>query len=126
MSKFKYRVFPVLLVLTIAGGCSSETPGDSAPAANPEAAGGGPSSKVIAALEAAVRGEEFADNLHPETEKTGKAMSPTQAAFDVRHYALELKVMPDSRSIEGTLAVTFEALAATDAIELDLDPDLAI
>ncbi|MEO1201875.1 MAG: M1 family metallopeptidase [Pseudomonadota bacterium] len=126
MSKLKSSLFPALLAVAAATGCTSETPGGSAPAADPGAASGGASSKVIAALEAAVRGEEFADNLHPETEKTGKAMSPIQAAFDVRHYALELKVMPDSRSIEGTLAVTFEALAATDAIELDLDPDLAI
>lgn len=81
---------------------------------------------VVAALEAAARGEAFEDALHPETAKTGKALSSLQQAFDVRHYSLSLRIMPDTRTIDGSLAVTFEALEALTAIELDLDPDLSV
>ncbi|MDA8962431.1 M1 family metallopeptidase [Congregibacter sp.] len=81
---------------------------------------------VIAALEAAARGESHPDDLHPDTARSGKAMTPLQAAFDVQHYTLTLKVMPDTRSIKGSVAVSFEALSALDTIQLDLDPKLDI
>ncbi len=83
-------------------------------------------SQVIVALEAAARGEPFAGDVHPETVKTGKPMSPLQRAFDVQHYALSIRVMPATRSIEGTVDVMFEALEPLAAIELDLDPGLDI
>lgn len=85
-----------------------------------------PAPAVIVALEAAARGEPFRDDVHPESAKTGKAMSPVQSAFDVKHYALSIRVMPETQSIEGTVDVLFEALEPLDAIELDLDPDLDI
>lgn len=91
-----------------------------------ETAAMAPSPQVIAALEAAARGEPFADDLHPETAKTGRPLSPTQRAFDVRRYELAIRVMPDTRSIAGTVTVAFEALEPLAAIELDLDPDLRI
>jgi aminopeptidase N len=81
---------------------------------------------VAAALESAARGTPFEDDLHPDTARTGRAMSPLQAAFDVRHYALDLKVMPSTRSIDGTLAATVEATEALSAIVLDLDPRLTV
>ena len=74
-----------------------------------------PPEDVVAALESAARGTPFEDDLHPDTAKTGRALSPLQAAFDVRHYALDLKVMPSTRSIEGTLSATFEATESLDA-----------
>lgn len=82
--------------------------------------------KVASALEAAARGEPFEDDLHPDTAKTGKPMSAIQSAFDVRHYALSIRVIPSKREIDGRVDVTFEALKPLDAIELDLDPDLPI
>lgn len=103
--------------------CSANTPPDWADAAD---TGGDLAPEVIAALESAARGEPFAEDLHPETAKTGKAMTAVQSAFDVRHYGLSLKVMPDTRTIDGTLDVTFTALETLDVIELDLDPDLQI
>ena len=81
---------------------------------------------VNEALVSAARGEPFEDDVHPETARTGKPMTPIQAAFDVRHYRLSLRVMPDTRTIDGTLDVTFAALEELDAIELDLDPRLDI
>ncbi len=81
---------------------------------------------VIAALEAAARGEAHPDDLHPDTAKSGKAMTAMQSAFDVRHYTLSLKVMPETRSIEGSVDVRFEALEDLDTLQLDLDPRLSI
>jgi len=110
-------------VLVMLAACSAENtdPGQSAAGStdglNPE---------VIAALESAARGTPFAEDLHPETAKTGRPLSPLQQAFDVRHYALDLRVMPESLSIDGSLSVTFEALEELESIELDLDPDLDI
>ncbi|MFK8041059.1 M1 family metallopeptidase [Congregibacter sp.] len=104
------------LLATAVTGCSNQQSNDNAMA---------PAS-VIAALEAAARGEAHPDDLHRDTVKSGKAMTPMQAAFDVQHYALTLKVMPESRSIEGSVAVRFDALESLDTVQLDLDPRLVI
>ena len=118
------RLLPLLLLV----GCGDEGTGVPAATSEIDIAGADsmPSANVIAALEAAARGEEFADDLHPETRKTGKALSPLQLAYDVRRYVLALRVIPETQSIEGTVEVTFEAREALDTIELDLDPDLRI
>ena len=128
VTKTRLRRIAVNGALTLLlAGCSAETTPDgasaSATAGSPDAT---PPSQVIVALEAAARGEPFADDLHPETAKTGKPMSPLQRAFDVRRIVLSIRVMPETRSIKGTVDVTFEALEALEAIELDLDPDLDI
>jgi len=97
--------------------------------AEPESAGSesdGPPAEVIAALEAAARGEPYKDDLNPQTSMTGREMSAVQKAFDVREYALDIRVMPETRALEGTVDVTFAALEDLDQIELDLDPDLEI
>ena len=108
-------------------GCTAERTSENvALSATPESQDAAPPLEVIVALEAAARGEPFADDIHPETAKTGKAMSPVQQAFDVKRYALSIRVMPATRTIEGTVDVTFEALEPLEAIELDLDPDLNI
>ena len=104
-----------LLSIAVAG-CSSPQADKTATA----------SASVVAALEAAARGEDHPSGLHPDTAKSGKTMTPMQAAFDVQHYALSLKVMPESRSIEGSVAVRFDALESLDTVQLDLDPRLGI
>jgi aminopeptidase N len=104
------------LLATAVSGCSHQMAGDTAMV---------PAS-VIEALEAAARGEPHPDDLHPDTAKSGKKMTAMQAAFDVKHYALSLKVMPETRSIEGRVSVNFEALSALDTVQLDLDPKLEI
>lgn len=115
MSRLQTWLWQALLLLALAA------PLASADDARPE-----PAPAVIAALEAAARGEPFPDDLHPETALSGRAPSPLQRAFDVRHYHLSLRVMPASRTIDGELAVRVEAREPLAAIELDLDPDLAI
>ncbi len=96
--------------------CSNLGPTDSAE----------PSPAVIAALEAAARGEAYVDGLPADTARSGKAMNAVQRAFDVKQYKLALRVMPASREIAGSVDVTFEALEPLNSIELDLDPGLAI
>jgi aminopeptidase N len=140
------RIFPrVTTSLLLAGlaACGADTRDAAAPASDSgadaastqkAAADSGPAAKnagdlapeVVSALEAAARGEAFEDDLHPDTAKTGKALSALQQAFDVRHYTLSLRVMPETRSIEGTLAVRLRALEDLDTIEMDLDPDLDV
>lgn len=100
-------------------GCAPEpsSPEPSAPELSP---------RVKAALEAAARGEPFDDPVHPETVKTGKPLTPLQAAYDVKHYHLNVRVVPATRSVEGVVGVTVEAVSQLPAVELDLDPRLAI
>lgn len=118
-----------VITMVVAGiaGCGADTSTPDVPPVATEAVDSGDlDPNVLAALEAAVRNEPFADDLHPVTKRTGRTMSMLQRAFDVRHYVLDLRVMPATRSIEGRVDITFDALETLDAIELDLDPDLDI
>lgn len=113
----------VTALSAVLGACAASTPAPS-PALSPDKQ---PPAVVIAAIEAAVRGEAFPDDLYPDTAMSGKTPMPAaQQAFDVQHYALAIRVMPATRSIAGTVDVRFTALEPLSAIELDLDPRLAI
>jgi len=57
---------------------------------------------------------------------SGGELLPEEAAYDVRHYALELAVIPDEKRIEGRLTMRADLVATTDAIVMDLDPALAV
>lgn len=46
--------------------------------------------------------------------------------WDLLHYDLELEVMPDTKSIEGTNTITFRALAPGQRLQLDLQPPLEV
>ncbi len=121
------RIVAATAITALVVGCTTETTSEdtvASPAAASQDAAVPP--EVIVALEAAARSEPFDDDIHPETAKTGKAMSAVQRAFDVKRYALSIRVMPETRSIEGSVDVTFEALDSLESIELDLDPDLDI
>ncbi len=52
---------------------------------------------------------------------SGGPLKPEQAAFDVTFYDLNLTIDPETRSIEGTLAMEATIVEATDVILLDLD-----
>lgn len=122
------------IATALVAACSGEAPSTAvAQTAGAEAGGERASAaddaldpRVLAALEAAARGEAFEEELHPETARTGKPMSPLQAAFSVMHYGIDVRIMPSSRSIEGTVEVRVEALERLAAIELDLDPRMEI
>lgn len=85
-----------------------------------------PPANVIAALEAAARGEAHPEDMHPETDRSGDALSRLQSAFDVRHYSLAIRVLPATRSIEGSVTVEFRARAPLAQLELDLSPKLNV
>ncbi len=57
---------------------------------------------------------------------SGGALSAAQAAYDVRHYRIEVGVDPPSRTIEGVTTVTVEAIAPLSVFELDLDSRLTV
>ncbi|HSR69186.1 MAG TPA: M1 family metallopeptidase [Acidobacteriota bacterium] len=57
---------------------------------------------------------------------SGGALSPEQAAYDVRHYSLELKVDPEEKTIEGALTVTADIVHPAPRLVLDLDDPLKV
>ncbi len=57
---------------------------------------------------------------------SGRPIPPEQAAFDVEHYDLSLRVDPKTRSIEGELTMTATMVKATPAVILDLDQLLEV
>ena len=127
MSKIhRHNACVALALVSVVAACSGDRPPSAPDNPSDTAALEEKRTDVIAALEAAARGEPFKDDLPPDTARTGRPMSPTQQAFDVRHYRLSLRVMPATRTIEGTVDVTFNALDTLSAIQLDLDPDLDI
>ena len=120
-SKSHHHIFANGILIALLTGC---TPDDASEISQSQDAA--VPADVIAALEAAARGEPFEDDIHPETARTGKPMSPIERAFDVKRYVLSIRVMPAARQIEGTVDVLFEALEPLESIELDLDPKLDI
>ena len=105
-------------------GADAGNPAAGSASGNTDSAGVAPD--VLAALEAAARSEPYKDDLHPETARTGRALSPLQSIYDVRRYHLELTVHPAEFRIDGRLTMTFTALEPLTTIELDLDPDLTV
>ncbi|MFO0984833.1 MAG: M1 family metallopeptidase [Planctomycetota bacterium] len=57
---------------------------------------------------------------------SGGPLLPEQAAYDVSHYDLTLRVDPAQRRIDGTLTVTAKVLARLDRLVLDLDDALTV
>jgi len=51
---------------------------------------------------------------------SGGKLSPYQAAMDVTHYDIRLKVDPHKKIIEGKVTISFILLEKTDKIEIDL------
>ena len=61
-----------------------------------------------------------------ELNTSGGALLDEQACFDVIHYDLAIEVMPDTRSIKGTLTMTADAVSAAREIALHLDQRLHV
>lgn len=61
-----------------------------------------------------------------QEQTSGGALAPEQAAYDVLHYALALRVEPDRRRIEGRLEMTARLVEDTREIALDLDSALSV
>ena len=61
-----------------------------------------------------------------DTYDSGGQMLPDQAAYDVAHYDLDVRVEPADSSISGTLTMTASLEAPERTIGLDLDPLLDV
>lgn len=57
---------------------------------------------------------------------SGGALHPEQAAFDVRHYDLDLRIDPATETIDGTLTMRADIVVPTPYIRLDLDGPLTV
>ncbi len=57
---------------------------------------------------------------------SGGVLRPEQAAYDVRHYGLQIAVDPKSQTIQGRLEVTARAVERLDHLLLDLDDALKV
>jgi len=64
--------------------------------------------------------------LQDPTSTSGLPLPPEQAAFDVLHYDLALRVYPEKRSIDGALTMRARVVEPTEAILLDLDDRLDV
>jgi len=53
---------------------------------------------------------------------TGGPLLPEQAAYDALHYDLSLRIDPESKTIEGELAMRARVLEPLDEVVMDLDP----
>jgi aminopeptidase N len=58
--------------------------------------------------------------------ESGGALRPGLAAYDVRHYALEVAVDPEDRSIRGEVTARVQMLELRDQLELDMDQRLTV
>ena len=57
---------------------------------------------------------------------SGGPLLPDQACFDVQHYALTLDIRPETREIEGQLAMKATVTAPTKVVRLDLENTLTV
>ncbi|HSR51285.1 MAG TPA: M1 family metallopeptidase [Acidobacteriota bacterium] len=57
---------------------------------------------------------------------SGGPLSPDQAAYDVRHYGLALRVDPEEKTIRGALTVTADIVHPVPRLVLDLDDPLEV
>lgn len=64
--------------------------------------------------------------LHPITALSSGDLTPLQALYDVKHYRLEIEVIPDRKTIVATVGMTALPLGELTQIELDFDPRFKI
>lgn len=57
---------------------------------------------------------------------SGGPLSPAMAAYDVRHYHIEIEVMPESKTIDGRTTVAVETITPLDVFEINLDDRLKV
>ncbi|HEY0657886.1 MAG TPA: M1 family metallopeptidase, partial [Pyrinomonadaceae bacterium] len=57
---------------------------------------------------------------------SGGVLMPEQAAYDVKHYDLDLRINPDAQSIKGVLTVKAQIVKPIDKLVLDLDMPLTV
>lgn len=61
-----------------------------------------------------------------ESDKIRGALRPERTSFDVYFYDLRIKILPESKSIEGTNSIYFKTTENTSVIQIDLFPEYNI
>ena len=54
------------------------------------------------------------------------SLNEFRSCYDVRHYALDLRLQPRDSSLAGEVAIAYEGVFASDIIQLDLAPELEV
>lgn len=67
----------------------------------------------------------FKPVVEPKDSMQG-GMRPERSCYDVLFYDLTVRIMPDSKSIEGSNGITFKVLTNTKKIQIDLFPEYKI
>ncbi len=65
-------------------------------------------------------------SLNPVTAVSSGELTALQALYDVKHYQLEIEVVPEQKTIIGNVSMTALALGEITQIELDFDPRFKI
>lgn len=65
---------------------------------------------------------KVSNTINETTNMSGATLTEAQKAYNVLHYDLALAVFPETKTIDGTLTMTFAALDGMDVVEMDLDP----
>ena len=58
--------------------------------------------------------------------ESGGPLSPVQASYNVNYYNLDLKINPDTQTINGSLLCQVEIVNSIDTLVLDLDDPFII
>ena len=74
---------------------------------------------LVTCLEASAQNRRYS-----QEDASGGVLLPEEAAYDVKAYDLALRVDPEEKTIDGTLTMDAELLAATEFVVMDLDPRL--
>jgi aminopeptidase N len=77
---------------------------------------------LVAAMGCAPGNESPAGIESRQPYDTGGPLKPEQAAYDVLHYDLSLRIDPATRSLEGELGMRARAVQPLDRVVMDLDP----
>lgn len=75
------------------------------------------------------RGIEMSKAAHADWESTarmGGPLRPAQAAYDVRHYDLDIAIFPDDKRVAGSNAIRVNVVLPLDVFEIPLDHRLEL
>jgi aminopeptidase N len=81
---------------------------------------------AIAALGHSAPAQEPVPDGFDRQDRLRGSITPERAWWDLLHYDLAVRVVPETKSIEGSNRISFATLAAGDRMQIDLQPPLAL